>query len=406
MLRFLTTLLAALLLGIQPAAPATAASLDYLGQYDPGTPGLNASVAGLDGFAYLGSWGNALGCPGLGVRIVDVRDPSTPSYVSTAGAYPRTTAEHMAVYKQDGRTVLAVGIQRCAAVGDPGGLALWDVTDPAAPYELGFHPTGRASRGVHEFTVGQTNGRTYAYLAVANSEANGGLGDFRVVDISDPGNPVEVADWAARRDARLPVGSGGQCAPVCRGAFAQSFLHSVALSPDNSRAYLSFWDLGMLILDVSNPAEPLYLGRFEAARVEEGNLHSVSIAHDGKLALLADETFAPPWGRLRLVDVQDPSNPVQVATFDTPNSAIGRPSEGGESWYGIHNAQADPTNPNLAYLAWYADGVRLVDVSDAANPYELASWVPPYAPMVWNVAFMDNLVLVSDVNGGLYVLSK
>src|SRR3569833_3272047 len=38
------------------AAPVAAAPLDLVGSYDPGTPGLNASVVGMDGFGYMGSW--------------------------------------------------------------------------------------------------------------------------------------------------------------------------------------------------------------------------------------------------------------------------------------------------------------------------------------------------------------
>ena len=74
--------------------------------------------------------------------------------------------------------------------------------------------------------------------------------------------------------------------------------------------------------------------------------------------------------------------------------------------YTIHNPLADDRDANRAYLAWYADGVRLLDVSDASRPVELASWVPPHDPFVWSVAFMGDLVLVGDVNNGVYVLRR
>lgn len=97
-------------------------------------------------------------CPGLGVRVIDVRDPVAPTLIATAAAYPGTTAEHLAAvqYATSAFTgnVLLVGIQRCSAsAGAPSGLAMWDVTEPSRPTELGFLPTGRGSRGVHEFTV-------------------------------------------------------------------------------------------------------------------------------------------------------------------------------------------------------------------------------------------------------------
>ena len=409
MTRFLAWFLA--LAGIVVGAPAVAVAdpLDVLGAYDPGTAGLNASAVGLDGIAYLGSWGSTAYCPGLGVRVIDVHDPTAPTPIGTAADYTGTTAEHLAAvhYATSAFTgnVLFAGIQRCTG-GDapPGGLAIWDVTDPSNPSELSFLPTGRISRGVHEFTVGQRGDHWYAYLAVPQSEITDGPGDLRIVDVTDPRQPFEVADWGARRDAGLPVGIGAQCAPICRGSVPQAWLHSVALSPDGRTAYLSYWDLGVIMLDVSEPDMPRWLGRFAEPQAAEGNTHSISIAHDGKLALVADETFRPPWGRLRLVDVQDPANPVQVGSFDTPDSAAGTPGE--QYAYTIHNPLVDDRDPTRAYLAWYADGIRLLDIADASRPVELTNWIPPRGGMIWNVAFMGDLLLAGDINHGLFVLRR
>jgi hypothetical protein len=283
-------------------------------------------------------------------------------------------------------------------------LAIWDVTNAAAPSELAFVPTGRGSRGVHEFTLRQQADRWLAYLAVPFSESTDGAGDLRVIDVSDPRNPVQLADWGARKDAGLPIGTGRQCAPACRGAVPEVFLHSVALSPDGRTAYLSYWDLGVIMLDVSEPSAPHWLGRFVEPPTDEGNTHSVSLAHDGQLALVADETVGPPWGFLRIVDVRDPANPVQVGSYATQHNAAGTP--GGAYAYTIHNPLTDDRNPNRAYLAWYADGVRLLDISDPAQPVELASWVPPHDGMIWNVSFMGDLLLAGDINNGLFVLRR
>jgi len=400
----LPLVLMSLLLSAEPAL-----ALEAIGAYDPGSPGFNASAVGLDGVAYLGSWGGGAQCPSLGVRVIDVHEPASPTLLSIAALYQGTTAEHLAVTRyatpQFSGNVLFAGIQRCAAGGGAAsGLAVWDVTDPANPAELSFLSTGRGGRGVHEFTVRQRGDRWYAYLAVSNSETSDGRGDLRIVDVTDPRQPVEVANWGARRDAGLSIGSGGQCAPACRGSVAQAFLHSVALSPNGRTAYLSYWDDGVIVLDVSEPTTPVWLGHFSEPLAAEGNTHSVSLAHGGQLALVGDETVGPPWGRLRLVDVQDPSNPVQVGVFESPNSAAGTP--GVQYAYSLHNPLADDRDPNRAYLAWYADGVRVVDVADASQPVEITSWRPPVDPMVWNVAFMGDLLLVGDVNTGLYVLSR
>jgi hypothetical protein len=403
-------LLAALAtLALSAPAAALAQSLEQVGAADPGTFGLNATATGLDGIAYLGSWGGPADCPALGVRVFDVRDPTAPTSLSTAAAYRGTTAEHVVAQRYEGSafngTVLFAGIQRCsAAAGPPSGLALWDVSDPANPSELAFVSTGRGSRGVHEFTVRRSGDRVLAYLAVPNAEVTDGQGDLRIIDVTDPRQPVELGQWGARHDAGLAVGIGGQCAPECRGQVPQAFLHSITLSADGRTAYLSYWDLGVIMLDVSEPGQPRWLGRFAEPPAAEGNTHSVALVQNDRLALVGDETFAPPWGRLRLVDVHDPSNAVQAGTFETADSAAG--TRGEQYAYTIHNPLADDRDPNRAYLAWYADGVRYVDVSDASHPQELAAWSPAHAPMVWNVALMGDLVIVGDVNTGLYLLRR
>jgi hypothetical protein len=263
--------------------------------------------------------------------------------------------------------------------------------------------TGRAL-GVHEFTVRQQGDRWLAYLAVPNSEITEGTGDLRIVDVTDPRDPVQLVDWGARRNAGLPVGVQEQCAPWCRGVSPDAYLHSVALSPDGHLAYLAYWDLGVILLDVSEPAAPRWLGRFAEPLSDEGNTHSVSVTHDGHLLLVADETSGPPWGGLRLVDISDPSAPVQVGAFATPDAVAGR--SGGIYAHSVHNPLVDDRSPTRAYLAWYGDGVRLIDFSDPSQPTELASFVPPHGGMTWNVAFDGDLLLAGDINNGLYVLRR
>jgi hypothetical protein len=200
------------------------------------------------------------------------------------------------------------------------------------------------------------------------------------------------------------VGAYGQCLPYCRGSVPDAYLHSVALSPDGRTAYLSYWDLGVLILDVAEPSAPRWLGWFVEPLADEGNTHSVSLAHDGKLLLVADETQAPPWGGLRLVDIEDPAQPRQVGAFETTAAAAGRR---GEAYaYSVHNPLTDDRNPDAAYLAWYADGIRLLDIADASQPREVARWVPPHGGMIWNVAFLGDLLLAGDINNGLYILRR
>jgi hypothetical protein len=384
-------------------------TLTLVSQADPATVGFNTMAVGLDGYAYLGSWGSQAGCPGLGVRIFDLHTPSTPTSVTSAAAYPGTTAEHVAAVHVSSRaftgSLLLVGIQRCApASSSPAGLAVWDITNPTAPHELSFFESGRAGLGVHEFAVDQHNGHLTAYLAVPDSELMGGPGDLRIVDLSDPMRPLALTDWGAGRDAGLPIGRGHDCAAVCRGSIPHSFLHSVTIGADGRSAYLSYWDLGMLVLDVSDPHAPTFQGRFSEPDDAEGNTHSVAVTPDGGLALVADEMPWAPWGFLHLVDMHNATHPWEIGRFATENSA--KATQGGPYAYTIHNAVIDDRDPARCYLAWYADGVRWLDIADPTQPVELRSWVPPHDAMVWSVQTMGDLVLVGDINNGLFVLQR
>src|SRR5207302_1054399 len=116
-----------------------------------------------------------------------------------------------------------------------------------------------------------------ALLAVPNS----GLvnqGDFRIVDISDPARPVQLSSWRPETAGLRAPGIG--CNP-------QVFDHSARGSRDGMRAYLSYWDAGLLILDISDPTAPRFLGQ-ALDRGAEGAIHSVDITPDG-LALVTEE---------------------------------------------------------------------------------------------------------------------
>ena len=85
------------------------------------------------------------------------------------------------------------------------------------------------------------------------------------------------------------------------------------------------------------------------------------------LILVGDEDFTPnPWGFLRVFDESAPANPVEAGTFATANALAASPPDDG--WYTVHNITLAG---GLAYVAWYSDGVRVLDLTD------------PFAPEAW-----------------------
>ncbi len=275
----------------QPAGPA----FTLVGHSDLGGQGFNADVAVLGSFAYIGSWGIAIpngptACPSLGVRVVDISDPATPRLVATVARFEGTTAEDVVALRVSTPffrgDLLAVGIQRCGEESDaPAGLALVDVTDPRNPVELGFYDSGPALEGVHELDVLVRDGRVLALLAIPDDDPEGGEDEFRIVDVSNPRQPALLASWDLQ--ARL-----GPIPP--QGCFPTVIDHSAKASRDGMRVYLSYWDAGIIILDIADPAAPRMIARL-APPLGEGSYHSVD-EMDGGLLLVAQEyPFGPPF---------------------------------------------------------------------------------------------------------------
>ena len=213
------------------AAPKGAASaaqagqadvrLEPVGYHDLGGDGLNADVWLHRGVAYVGTdeedGDPERGCLGLGVKVVDLTDPTRPELVAHPARHPGTTAENMRdravetpAFRGD---LLAVGLQACADDGLRG-VELWDVTSPRAPRHLSYFEVLTAEAdprgGVHELDLVQrADGRVLALLAVPFSERKGSekLGDLRVVDVTDPSAPRPLAAWGAGRlgSARMPA---------------------------------------------------------------------------------------------------------------------------------------------------------------------------------------------------------
>jgi hypothetical protein len=65
-------------------------------------------------------------------------------------------------------------------------------------------------------------------------------------------------------------------------------------------------------------------------------------------------------GGLRVVDVSDPANPTELGFYDAPGHA-----------YGVY------VSGSTAYVAHYDGGLRVVDVSDPANPTEVGYYDTP-----------------------------
>lgn len=392
------------------------AHVQLLAHVDPGG-GYTADVAALKDYAYLSSW-HGDRCPSQGVRVYNLHDPRHPTQVSAfadaagepavAGSWTeKTIVRHVRTASFTGD--LAVTTFQTCKPGSSAfhGFGLYDVTNPAQPRRLALVPL--TPRGSHEIWLAAARRHAWVYTAIPNSELVGspnynpntgqastpGPPDFRIFDVSDPRNPTQVGGWGAWKQLGIRPSAG-------RGHFPANFVHSVMTNAQATRAFLSYWDLGTVILDISRPSQPRYLGRTPISD-EEGDAHSAWLADGGKVLI---ETHENSVGRPFFYDISNPHKPRLITRFG-PVDAKATSFESG-----VHDPKV---LGKRAYFSWYTRGVLIADISNARRPRLVGRLLPrpeqdtygqlcpSSCRLTWGVFPTKKYVLAADIISGLWV---
>ncbi|MEJ7811295.1 MAG: PA domain-containing protein [Gemmatimonadaceae bacterium] len=288
---------------------------------------------------------------------------------------------HMRSETQSGappRTFAVVGRSDLGGAGLNGSIAVVGVTAIVA---AGVTPAA----GVHTHLY-----NPYACPAVA----------VKVVDLVVPARPTVVAT--------IPLPAGVAVSDVAalrvRGSAYQGDLVAIALAQCNLAG--SYVERGVVYYDVSVPARPRFLGRYQAdadsvhpaatppcgpppagsGRRCASSQHSVALVarSDGRVLSLSTEPGASasnfPSGDLRVVDVTDPTRPTQLGSFPERGEPI-LSGNGCRPFAASHAATSYAAGVRAA-VAWFDGGLRLVDLASPASPRELAGFRYPAARAV------------------------
>ncbi len=393
---------------------------ELVGHADLGARGMNAALAVADTVVYVGARNDH-----HGISIVDVGDPTHPTVVGEIndpeGLAGMSSRELRAIPDLDLLVVLNLqcspSLHGCDATrGEPENLRFYDIHDRRHPVVLSTYVvtgTTLAPRSPHEMYVRRDGPRVLVYLTTPP-----GPPALEVIDATDPRAPVRVVAWD-------PVHDGG----VKRGG-ADDILHSLALSPDGTTAYLAHQQGGLVLADVSTVPPTLITPPANAVTWPAPTGTSVAIGPHSAVKvptrdlLVVTEEIYPqpfgtgcPWGHLRLVDIADPTTPTIAGEFALPeNDAASCAGVAPRVAFTAHN----PTvMRDVALVTWYAGGLQAIDISDPANPLALAEYRPEPIPHVdaedpalggalvemWSYpVVVDGLVYVVDVRNGLYIL--
>jgi hypothetical protein len=278
------------------------------------------------------------------------------------------------------------------------GIVVFDAGDPCHPKPIAEY-TATVTGGVHSsFVAGG-----YVYLT------DDATGSMRVIDIREPRNPREAARWQTERTE-----SG-------------RYLHDVMVS--DGLAYLSYWNDGLVILDVGNgikggrPDQPKLVSQYRYdlnslySRVDQlyglGARGTHTAWRHGKYVFVGDEVYASrpatgladgndlTFGRMHVIDVSDLERPREVAWYE--------PTDGG-----VHNVWVAG---DTLYLGNYQGGARAVDISgelkgDLLRQGREISWIltadsvgfRPRSTFSWGAVVKDGNIFVPDINSGLWIL--
>ncbi|MFX0209044.1 MAG: LVIVD repeat-containing protein [Candidatus Hodarchaeota archaeon] len=213
------------------------------------------------------------------------------------------------------------------------GLKIIDITNPSNPELIGQYLDGGFPFDLH------IEGNL-VYFA----DHGGGL---KIVDFTDPTNPTLIGqftdeDWS--RDVQV-IGD---------------------------LAYVADWEDGIEILNISDPTQPF--------KISDIGSEVFSLFVTVNLVFAAGEI-------LKIYDVSDPFNPIEVGVYDTGNASNEIYVDG-----------------NLAYVAAWNKGFVILDVGDPANITLLGQYIEEGIGSD-GVYIKNEVALVADYTNGVLALN-
>ena len=274
--------------------------------------------------------------------VIDATDPTDPKIASNVDAG----------WAQD----IKVHDNLMYATNEPGGVHIWDVTDPYNPvYQSLIYDNNTGS--VHNTFIY----KQHAYL-VSNT-----TGRIEVYNIGNPQSPSRVGS----------ISNPNQGAAI----------HDLTIVDDI--LYGGFLDGGLTIANVADPANPVY---FSHTSYADDFCHNAWPTADHKFVVTSDEYVG---GRLRVWDIQDNTNPQLISSWTPDARSV------------IHNAQVEG---NLVFMSHYTQGLQVADISDPYNPFQAQffdTWPgrDTSADMsgAWGVHVRRNLIAVGDTDNGVFI---
>ena len=282
-------------------------------------------------------------------EVHDISNPADPSLLGRIELDYGLAFSHMTV---SGPTVFTTSTKSSSGIST---LHVIDVGDPTSPREVNSYGLGTFD------PVGLTVEDDILRVVGSGNQA----GELRVIDVSDPLEPMELAVLTMHAPVDLADFEGGcVVADECGGtrlidlAVPDEPVEMSRISAPGSTLGIAFLgDLafaaddchGLRVFDMSVSAAPTEIGLWQAS-----GLFSEPSASGHHVLVLGND---PPG--LNIVDVRDPANPVGVGHF--PVNAVG----------------FSVTGDHVVLLGGQPWGLRVIDISRPSQPEEIGQLPVP-----------------------------
>ncbi|HET7533049.1 MAG TPA: hypothetical protein VFJ83_07875 [Nocardioidaceae bacterium] len=298
-----------------------------------------------------------------GMQIVDITDPEAPFI---AAVYDCAISQGdiqvwkhdrriLASYTADGTFGAAGAASRCGRdleLGpDASGTVIVDLTTPTSPQTVSYLAV---PRGSHNMTVHPSGD----YLYNSNSDLiTSTEPTITIYDISQPEQPRKVQDFP------LPF------VPLSLGSES----HDITFNEDGTRAYSAALSQ-TLVLDTSDPENPVQVSQILDPTInvahqadpvtltrEDGSEREVLVVTDERAGAAASAEC--PGGGLHLYDITGDLEqaPEKIGTWFIPAATV---QDGATCTSHVLRVYPDQ---EMLTVAWYAQGVRVLDLSGLAD---------------------------------------
>ncbi|RMH68072.1 MAG: choice-of-anchor B family protein, partial [Bacteroidetes bacterium] len=326
-----------------------------------------------------------------GTSFVDVTDPANPVYI---GNLPKTEGSPGAVWRD-----IKVYQNHAFIVADASGahgMQVFDLTQlrdfDGTPKTFAPVTTYDRIHSAHNIVINEESGFAYTVGNSSGGETCGG--GLHMIDIRDPKNPTFAGCFADAETGRAGTGytHDAQCV-IYRGPDADHQGKEICFGANET---------ALSIADVTDKANPVALSR--AAYPNVAYTHQGWLTEDHRYFFVNDELDEIGGNvtntRTLIWDVSDLDDPQLVKEYLLSTQASD------------HNLYI---RGNLMYQSNYLTGLRVLDVTDPANPVEVGyfdtvpygSDGPGFGGSWSNYPFFPSgTIAVTSMSEGLFLLKK